>query len=319
MWEDSGQNGRSGEFSRLPRLAVRSHSADPSTWTCHRIHCFENVTALFFVVAISEYNQVLSEDESTNRMLESMTLFESISNSRWFSNSGVLLFLKYVAELSFSQRRGSLALNAPSADLTSLTSALYSKTDLLEAKLRTTKFSDSFPDYQGANTLVEVQTFLLAKFKSLYRHQWRELFPHYTCATDSSQMRVVLAAVEQHIIVSNLAKSVSHSLLVVRPRADPLLLALRAFCRRPREPSYHMLHCTLSFFCLLETEQPARADFRRVPFYALRAPTANQVPWAAISHDIQFMLQAYRRRRRSCAPPPSSSFALPSPRMPCVH
>lgn len=47
-----------------------------------RIHCFENVTALFFVVAISEYNQLLAEDTTTNRMIESMTLFESIANSR---------------------------------------------------------------------------------------------------------------------------------------------------------------------------------------------------------------------------------------------
>ena len=34
------------------------------------IHCFENVTAVIFVAAISEYNQKLFEDATTNRMLE---------------------------------------------------------------------------------------------------------------------------------------------------------------------------------------------------------------------------------------------------------
>jgi hypothetical protein len=33
------------------------------------IHCFENVTAVMFVAAISEYDQMLYEDESTNRVV----------------------------------------------------------------------------------------------------------------------------------------------------------------------------------------------------------------------------------------------------------
>jgi len=35
------------------------------------IHCFENVTAVIFVAAISEYDQKLFEDASTNRMVSS--------------------------------------------------------------------------------------------------------------------------------------------------------------------------------------------------------------------------------------------------------
>lgn len=42
------------------------------------INCFENVTALLFLVAISEYDQSLYEDESINRMQESLALFDSI-------------------------------------------------------------------------------------------------------------------------------------------------------------------------------------------------------------------------------------------------
>jgi hypothetical protein len=48
------------------------------------IHCFEAVTSIIFCVALSEYDQVLLEESSQNRMNESLVLFESVINSRWF-------------------------------------------------------------------------------------------------------------------------------------------------------------------------------------------------------------------------------------------
>ena len=39
---------------------------------------------MIFVAAISEYDQRLYEDESTNRMTEALELFDEICNSRWF-------------------------------------------------------------------------------------------------------------------------------------------------------------------------------------------------------------------------------------------
>lgn len=57
------------------------------------IHCFEDVNAVLFVVAISEYNQVLMEDGVTNRMLESLKLFESIVNNKFFAATSFILFL----------------------------------------------------------------------------------------------------------------------------------------------------------------------------------------------------------------------------------
>ena len=81
------------------------------------IHCFENVTAVIFMVAISEYDQLLMEDESVNRMDEALTLFDSICNSRWFEKTSILLFLN--------------------------------KTDLFRQKLKTTPLNQYFKDYQG--------------------------------------------------------------------------------------------------------------------------------------------------------------------------
>jgi GTPase SAR1 family protein len=57
------------------------------------IHCFEDVTAIIFIVAMSEYDQVLVEDENTNRMQESLRLFDSICNNKYFLKTSMILFL----------------------------------------------------------------------------------------------------------------------------------------------------------------------------------------------------------------------------------
>ncbi|GBG33544.1 Guanine nucleotide-binding protein subunit alpha [Hondaea fermentalgiana] len=57
------------------------------------IHCFDNVTAVIFVAAISEYDQVLFEDQSTNRQDEAIALFQEMCQSKWFRDKSMLLFL----------------------------------------------------------------------------------------------------------------------------------------------------------------------------------------------------------------------------------
>ena len=57
------------------------------------IHCFEGVTAVIFVAAISEYDQVLYEDGQTNRMVEALKLFEETCGLKWFVDTSFILFL----------------------------------------------------------------------------------------------------------------------------------------------------------------------------------------------------------------------------------
>merc|ERR1719381_34416 len=57
------------------------------------IHCFENVSCVVFVAAISEYDQTLFEDDATNRVVEALNLFDEICNSRWFTETSIILFL----------------------------------------------------------------------------------------------------------------------------------------------------------------------------------------------------------------------------------
>lgn len=57
------------------------------------IQCFNDVTATIFVVACSSYNLTLREDETQNRLKESLELFFSIWNNRWLRNISSILFL----------------------------------------------------------------------------------------------------------------------------------------------------------------------------------------------------------------------------------
>jgi len=55
--------------------------------------CFPDVTAILFCVALNGYDLLCMEDNKTNRMVESLTLFEEISNSKWFPRTPIMLFL----------------------------------------------------------------------------------------------------------------------------------------------------------------------------------------------------------------------------------
>jgi len=60
------------------------------------IHCFEGVTAVIFVAAVSEYDQSLYEDEKENRLIESIRVFDNITNNRYFQNSTIILFMNKI-------------------------------------------------------------------------------------------------------------------------------------------------------------------------------------------------------------------------------
>ena len=45
------------------------------------------------LLAMSEYDLTLEEDPNVNRMHESMKLFSSICNNKWFESASIILFL----------------------------------------------------------------------------------------------------------------------------------------------------------------------------------------------------------------------------------
>jgi len=61
------------------------------------LHCFNNINAVIFLTAVDEYDgKVLEEDNHTNRMLDSLSLFEKLSESSWFDNIPFVLFLNKI-------------------------------------------------------------------------------------------------------------------------------------------------------------------------------------------------------------------------------
>ncbi|GBE80515.1 Guanine nucleotide-binding protein subunit alpha [Sparassis crispa] len=133
------------------------------------IHCFENVTALVFLVSLSEYDQMLYEDESVNRMQEALTLFDSICNSRWFIKTSIILFLN--------------------------------KIDLFAEKLPRSPLGDYFPDYQGGDNYDAACDYLLHRFVSLNQSAaTKQIYAHYTCATDTQQIKFVLNAIQDILL-----------------------------------------------------------------------------------------------------------------------
>lgn len=85
------------------------------------IHCFDCVTAVLFCASLSEYDQKLREDDSQNRMKESLLLFDEICNSPWFRDTSFILFLN--------------------------------KTDLFREKIQRIPITSCFPQYNGAGPL----------------------------------------------------------------------------------------------------------------------------------------------------------------------
>ncbi|GAA5987384.1 hypothetical protein JCM5350_005650 [Sporobolomyces pararoseus] len=60
------------------------------------VSCFEGVQLLIFVASLSEFDQVLYEDQEQPRMQESLLLWSSIVSSPWFSRTSLILFLNKI-------------------------------------------------------------------------------------------------------------------------------------------------------------------------------------------------------------------------------
>ncbi|KAI9347168.1 guanine nucleotide binding protein, alpha subunit [Zopfochytrium polystomum] len=133
---------------------------------------FDDVAAIIFVAAISAYDQTCYEDNSTNRVIESLNLFESICNHPLFRNTSMVLFLN--------------------------------KIDLFKKKLAVARVRDYFPSYLGKNLYEPASEYFASRFIALNKNIERKIYVHFTWATDTKQIRVVLVTVNTIILRSNL-------------------------------------------------------------------------------------------------------------------
>ncbi|KAG0232902.1 hypothetical protein BGW42_007811 [Actinomortierella wolfii] len=136
------------------------------------MHCFEGVTAVLFIVAISGYDQCLVEDKDANQMEEALMLFDQICNSQWFINTSMILFMN--------------------------------KTDIFRRKIMHSSIKAYFPDYTGTdNNYQEAVDFFRMRFLRLNRSEHKEVYVHLTDATDTNLLRNIMGSVNDIILSRN--------------------------------------------------------------------------------------------------------------------
>ena len=80
------------------------------------------------------------------------------------------------------------------------------KVDIFKDKLSKVPMSRYFSDYTGGDDLNKAAKYILYKFTLLNRAKLK-IYPHLTCATDTSNIRLVFAAVKDTILQNALKDS----------------------------------------------------------------------------------------------------------------
>jgi len=132
------------------------------------MYCFQDVTAVIFCVALSEYDLKLMEDNATNRMHESLKVFNEICNSKWLTKTAMILFLN--------------------------------KRDLFEEKIKNVDLSVCFEDYTGGKDYEAAIAYITDQFLKQNESTSKEVFVHVTTATDTDNINVVFSAVKDIIL-----------------------------------------------------------------------------------------------------------------------
>ncbi|XP_077982135.1 guanine nucleotide-binding protein G(s) subunit alpha-like [Glandiceps talaboti] len=141
------------------------------------IQCFNDVTAIIFVVACSGYNLVLREDPSQNRLRESLDLFKSIWNNRWLKTISVILFLNKQDLLAEKVRAGKSKIE-----------------DYFQEYAKYTIPQDATVDAGDDEQVTRAKYFIRDEFLRIStasgdgRHY---CYPHFTCAVDTENIRRV--------------------------------------------------------------------------------------------------------------------------------
>lgn len=138
------------------------------------IHCFDNVTSVIFVAALSAYDQVLYEDEGINRLQESLDLFAKVSELKWFEKTAFILFLN--------------------------------KRDLFQEKIGRVPLNAWFEEFTGPNDYEQATKFIKQLFVNHFRGV-QDIYTHLTCATDTKNVYTVFTSVKDIVVRKGLERA----------------------------------------------------------------------------------------------------------------
>jgi len=147
------------------RLIEVGQQSERKRW----IHCFQDVAAVFFCVALDEYDLKSHEDETASRIQDSLKFFDEICNGKWFLNVSIVLF--------------------------------FTKSDLFREKIEKLDLKESFPEYDGGLDFEKGTTFIQQKFKSLnHNHGQKQIYSYMSCYTDTKNLKYVFDAVREIVV-----------------------------------------------------------------------------------------------------------------------
>ena len=141
------------------------------------------MTCVIFVVALSDFDLTLHEDETKNRLAEAIELFDDISTTQFLKGSALILFLN--------------------------------KSDLFKRKIRTTSLKECpvMKDWEGPDPPLKTEdqfikacNFIDAKFRDKNSFRERQIYSHVTVALDTDNVRHIFLNAKDVIIRQSLTR-----------------------------------------------------------------------------------------------------------------
>jgi len=136
--------------------------------------CFNDVSAVIYLVALNEYDMLMEEDDQTNRMEESLKLFQKLSGSQWLRESPMIVF--------------------------------FNKSDIFETKIVIRPLNMCFQDYENfAEKFTGNQTdfeksceYIKEQYNRVFNGT--RLYTFITCALDTRNCERVFVAVRDAVL-----------------------------------------------------------------------------------------------------------------------
>ncbi|EIW55448.1 G-alpha-domain-containing protein [Trametes versicolor FP-101664 SS1] len=172
------REGLTGGISRDLRIYdVGGHRSLVPAWAPF----FDDMNSILFLAPLSGFDQVLAEDESVNRLEDSVLLWKSICSNPLLGKTNLILFLN--------------------------------KIDIFRAKLRAgIQFGQYIISYGNRpNDYENTSAYMRRKFGQIHREyspQARTFYCHFTSVTDTKSTSTVLVNIQESILSANL-KSIS--------------------------------------------------------------------------------------------------------------
>ncbi len=132
------------------------------------LSCFESVHAVLFVASLAEYDLYMEDEPETIQLIDSLRLYESICNLKWFSHTALILFLN--------------------------------KKDVFTRKIKTIGLEVCFPEYDGLPRSYENATiYIWQQFEKQCKLD-RVIYRHFTCARDRENITKVFKSVKDDVM-----------------------------------------------------------------------------------------------------------------------